>query len=178
MSEPDIDLRFVYDGNTDARNFRVCQVIENAPERLEVYRARLSRWQCLLKSLTWCVPHSSSTIRRRVALRPQQPTRGRTLLCSSGRSPGELSGQRLRVGQSGSVSTRLVGEYVAKFPNLKIPCKVPIKDLRKIKNGTSQYVVSMPVCWPSVKNPLDRGGSKFRGTSTNGRLQVMVRTCL
>lgn len=38
MSEPDIDLRFIYDGNADARNFRVYQVIENAPERLEVYR--------------------------------------------------------------------------------------------------------------------------------------------
>lgn len=36
----DIALRFVYstDDNVDTRNFRVYQVIEGVPERLEVYR--------------------------------------------------------------------------------------------------------------------------------------------
>lgn len=40
MAQSDIVLRFHYsnDANVDTRNFRVYQVIENNPERLEVYR--------------------------------------------------------------------------------------------------------------------------------------------
>ncbi|KAI6130483.1 hypothetical protein EDD16DRAFT_1515605 [Pisolithus croceorrhizus] len=97
MSEPDIDLRFVYDGNADMRNFRVYQVIENAPERLEFHHPTAGH-----------VTPTTTYKRKNLAVL-QWETAGRI------EWPTTTSG------------TVWFGVD-----------EVPIKDLRRIKNGTSQ----------------------------------------
>ncbi|KAI6047358.1 hypothetical protein EDC04DRAFT_3085949 [Pisolithus marmoratus] len=101
MSEPDIDLRFVYDGNTDARNFRVCQVIENAPERLEFHHPTAG-----------CITPTTTYKRKNLAV--------------------------LQWEIAGRIEWSTTTSGTVWFGVDEIPCKVPIKDLRKIKNGTSQ----------------------------------------
>lgn len=100
MTEPDIDLRFAYDGNADMRNFRVYQVIENAPERLEVYRFHHPTAGYITPTTTF-KRKNLAVLRWDITGRIEWPTT-----------------------TSGTVWFGVD--------------EVPIKDLRKIKNGTSQ----------------------------------------
>lgn len=74
--------------------------------------------------------------------------------------------------QYGSVLMRLVADDVIKYPCGTDLCfsKVSIKDLRRVKNSTSQYVISMRgINFAVIETLPGREDSRFPEMSTSGR---------